>query len=74
MGYDEHHDLTELTTAVRAIAHGSISGPTGLEAVTMAIAGEGHPGHDNLAQAVRDAGDAIAAGLQAIAEQMRNAR
>ena len=33
--------LTDLIAAVRAIAHGPTSGPTGLELVAMALAGRG---------------------------------
>lgn len=58
--------LKELISAVRSIAHGPTSGPTGLEALCIAVSGEGYG--DNLAQAIRDAGSAVESGLRAIAE------
>lgn len=58
--------LKELISAVRAIAHGPTSGPTGLEALCIAVSGEGYG--DNLAQAIRDGGSAVESGLRAIAE------
>ena len=60
--------LRPLTSAVRAISHGGIDGPTGLEALGMDLVGEGRPGHDSLAAAIRDAGESIGNGLHAVAE------
>ena len=57
--------LTPLTKAVRAIAHGTVDGPGGLEALAMAISGTNLA--EPLAPAVRDAGESIGDGLRAIA-------
>lgn len=64
---DSHRDMVELTAAVRAIAHGDVNGPGGLEALAMALT-DGPPGQDNLAQAIRDAGESIERGLLALAD------
>lgn len=61
-----------LISAVRAISHGD-GQPTGIEALVMAIAGEGPPGHDTLLQAIRDAGESVAAGLHAVADAITEA-
>jgi len=61
-------ELRSLTSAVRAIAHGGIEGPTDLEALDMDLVGEGRPGHDCLTAAIRDAGESIGSGLHAVAE------
>lgn len=60
--------LESLASAVRAIAHGGLDGPAGLEALGMDLVGAGRPGHDSLAAAIRDAGESIEAGLRAVAE------
>jgi hypothetical protein len=64
--------VESLVAAVRSIAHGPLSGPEaspgGLEALAMSLAGSGNYRDDNLAQAVRDAGEAIGSGLRAIPE------
>jgi hypothetical protein len=65
---------SELVSAVRAIAHGPVSGPTGLEAVCMALAGEGPIGHNSLAAAIREAGEAVERGLCAVAEALEARR
>jgi hypothetical protein len=54
----------ELVSAVRAIAHGSLSGPTGLEMLAMSFAGEGlrtpiGPALESLATAVREHAEAV---------------
>jgi hypothetical protein len=67
----ENNDLSELAAAVRAIAHGGTSGPTGLEMLTMAIVGDGAFARDNLAQAIRDAGESIERGLLALADALQ---
>lgn len=58
--------LSALVRAIRSISHGEINGPTGLEMLSMALAGEGLG--DNLSQAIRSAGESIGNGLHAIAE------
>jgi hypothetical protein len=60
--------LESLASAVRAIAHGGVDGPAGLEALGMDLVGSGRPGHDSLASAIRDAGESVEAGLRAVAE------
>lgn len=45
--------------------------PTGFEALVMSIQGEGKPGSDSLAQAIRDAGQSIAYSLESLAEAIR---
>jgi hypothetical protein len=58
---------TRYTTWLLRIAHGSVSGPTGIEALTMAINGTGDPGGYPLT-------DAISGGFTAIAEAIREGR
>jgi hypothetical protein len=53
-----------LITAVRSIAYGDRAGPTGLEAVAMAISGEGPPGTASVGEGLL----AIAESNQAIAD------
>lgn len=60
--------LQSLASAVRSISHGGVDGPLGLEALSMDLVGPGSPGHDSLAQAIRDAGGEINLGLHAIAD------
>lgn len=59
--------LDDLVSAVRSIAHGPVSGPTGLEALSMAIAGSGEFGSSNLSTAITSAASEIAEALHAIA-------
>jgi hypothetical protein len=37
----EQEQMDDLIDAIRRIAHGGVSGPTGLEALTMALCGSG---------------------------------
>jgi hypothetical protein len=73
-GCRTEHLMESLTAAVRAIAHGPTSGPTGLEALAMSICGGGTFDTDNLSQAVRDAGAEIGNALRAVAEAIAGAR
>jgi len=42
LDYDEIQEfISQITQAIRSIAHGTISGPGGLEGLGMAIAGDG---------------------------------
>jgi len=54
--------LEQLITAITRIAYGSVSGPTGLEALSMSIAGEG------LSKPLSDAVYEVAEGLNNIAD------
>lgn len=60
--------LEDLTSAVRAIAHGGATTPTGLEAVSMSLDGAGGaPGRDGgIAGALRS----IASALESVAESI----
>jgi hypothetical protein len=49
----------KIAYALRRISSGDQSGPEGFEALCMAIAGEGTPGHDSLAAALDRIADAI---------------
>ena len=58
--------INNLLYGIRDISHGGVSGPKGLEAVTMALGGSGEPGENNVASAlnnialsIRDLADAI---------------
>jgi hypothetical protein len=57
----------QMTTAIRNIAHGGPSGPTGLEMLSMAINGDGQPGNNPVS-------NAITGGLGEIAEAIRDAK
>lgn len=57
-----------LVSAIRSISHGDISGPTGLEMLSMSISGDGTSAP--LAPAVEAVGTAIAEGLHAIANSI----
>lgn len=59
-----------LVSAVRAIAHGGVSGPTGLEMLAMAIAGVGL--HEPLSASIEGAGLAVAEALQSVATSIDN--
>lgn len=39
--------LREISASLKSLVYGGDGGPTGLEALTMAIAGEGKPGREN---------------------------
>ena len=69
----EDHKITEaidgLSEAVRAVAHGGTDQPTGLEALAMAIAGEGR--RTPISEAVTNAGDEIASAVRELAEAVR---
>lgn len=51
----------EIAEAIHSIVHGPTSGPLGIEALTMAIGGQGEPGRD----------DSVASGLHDIASAIR---
>lgn len=70
-------EFERLSTAIRSISHGGVEGPTGLEALAMSIGGEG-PYKSGLAgeiaalgTAVRECGQEIRYGLEAIAAAIR---
>jgi len=76
--------ILELIRSVRAIAHGDVHGPTGLEMVAMAIGGEGVSSHlgpavsdmgMQIAESIREGmeyvGDANERGFKAIADAIR---
>jgi hypothetical protein len=46
-------DIRFLANCVREIARGDNNGPLGLEAIGMSLEGEGKPGHNNLADAIK---------------------
>jgi hypothetical protein len=62
MGF-EREQMDDLIDAVGRIAHGGVSGPTGLEALTMALIG-GHPGDTSLTDGLF----AIAEAIQRLAD------
>lgn len=62
--------LQALASAVRSISHGGVTGPEGLEMLSMSISGQGIAGHDSLCRAIRDAGWSIESGLRAVAEAL----
>lgn len=49
--------IDEATKALRAIAHGDVHSPGGIEGLTMAIAGDGL--RDSLVAAIRESADAV---------------
>lgn len=66
MAAGQEEDLPALASAVRAIAHGPTSGPTGLELVSMSLATLGEPtvsaGLHAIAGAIADLADAVREG------------
>ena len=61
-----------IADALLRISYGDVSGPTGLEGLAMAIAGEGPFGHDSLKHAVRELTEQferIATALETIADR-----
>lgn len=67
----------QLISAVRAIAHGPTSGPTGLEMVAMSLSGEGSgtpigPALESLAEAVREHATSVTEAAQTIAAAIEN--
>lgn len=66
-GCQAQEALSELTSAVYAIAHGGDAGPAGLEALAMSIAGAGNFGDHNLSDAVGGVGSEISEGLRDVA-------
>lgn len=52
-----------IADAIIRTVHGPLDGPgcepMGMEAITMALAGEGRPGHDSVAKGLHDIADAI---------------
>jgi hypothetical protein len=62
---DEH--VEAMIEAVCLLSRGNMSGPRGLEAVTMALCGEGIPGHNNVASSL----DRIADALESVADAIR---
>lgn len=67
-----NEEPTELSRAVRAIAHGDVNGPTGLEMLAIAVGGEG--AKTSLAEVVRDGLHEVAESLHAVAEAIRETR
>jgi hypothetical protein len=70
--YDMTAALSQIAAALGRVAHGGADGPTGIEALSMAIDGHGTPGRDGgLAAAVREGlenvADAIRVGLGDVA-------
>lgn len=64
---DEILDIGKgIEDALSRIASGGNSGPTGLEAVTMALCGEGRSWDNNVGSSLRYIGDAIYELAQAI--------
>jgi hypothetical protein len=68
----EHKKATEesaeiVAEAITRVSHGSVSGPTGLELLSMAVNGSGDPGHFPLTEAISD-------GFREIAEAVREGR
>lgn len=51
--------VKEIAEAIRVIAHGGLSGPTGLEALAMSLAGEGPYSFKNVAAALGHIATAI---------------
>ena len=69
MDYEEIRELTEvLASAIRNISYGGISGPTGLEGLTMAIAG------DYINTPLSESVLAVAEALNNIAEAIREGK
>ena len=70
---DEQVEL--LCLAIQSISNGlAHSGPRGLEALSMAMTGEGEPGTNNLADALNNIGSEIgevALALKEVAEALR---
>lgn len=66
-------NFDELVTAIRLIAHGGQSGPTGLEMLSMAVDGAGGSpgGNGGLAGAIDRAGDQIAQSNSEVADANR---
>lgn len=66
-GCESDEQASALISAVRRIAYGGLEGPTGFEALCMAISGPGTAGHRDLCTSISDAGSAVAAGLSEVA-------
>ena len=60
--------IQTLLADIRNISHGGQPGPLGLESVTMALGGEGPPGHDSVASGLHDIAGAIRELAVAISE------
>lgn len=65
--------LGELTSAVRAIAHGTVSAPGGLEGLAIAVAGPGlgDPLSDAVRDGLSDIASAISEGFDSLAAAVR---
>lgn len=63
-------ELNSLASAIRSISYGDSHGPTGLEALNMAIAGAGTPGERNLLDGLF----AIASAIGDLAEAVRETK
>lgn len=71
-GCESENQARALSSAVRAIAHGGVDGPAGIEALTMAIVGSGGGFDHNLSSAVENSGDIVADALNAVADALNN--
>lgn len=49
----------ELVTAIRRLTYGGVDGPTGIEALTMALGGEGTPGTYSISAALSEIAEAL---------------
>lgn len=61
--------IHKMVDAINYISRGTVNtGPCGLEAISMAIEGEGgSPGHNSLSNAIRESGDSIATSINNLA-------
>jgi hypothetical protein len=59
MNKQEEEIAKDIIYAIKRLSFGDQSGPTGMEAISMAIAGEGTPGHDSVAAGLHDVASAI---------------
>ena len=62
--------IEKLLVEIRNISHGGQSGAMGLEAVTMALGGQGTPGDNNVAEGLND----IAESIRDLAAAIRESR
>jgi len=61
--------INDMLVEIRNISHGGLSGPLGLEAVAMALAGEGNPGEYSVSRGLSD----VAAAIGRLAEAVETA-
>lgn len=62
--------LNNASNHIRGVSYGSAEGPIGLEALAMAIAGEGTPGKESLVNTIEDASCAVEEGLKSVASSI----